>query len=196
MYNIISVSSPRANNFGGGHCCILSWAVAVLIGWPRIKLEVNEIKKKISPGSNKLKFPFENGSWSLNRHYSGNKHYVQLIGNSKIKKKDTMKRNPQPLPLLPITWLTWPGRTPSWALNQDDCKCIMFFFFFKLNIISYRSFCSLHSNLLALHGYLSYLVIFTKKKKVTIKILLYWCDYISRIHFWNCHFWLEDYIHL
>lgn len=96
MYNIISVSSPRANNFGGGHCCILSWAVAVLIGWPRIKLEVNEIKKKISPGSNKLKFPFENGSWSLNRHYSGNKHYVQLIGNSKIKKRIQWKGTPSP----------------------------------------------------------------------------------------------------
>lgn len=47
-----------------------------------------------------------------------------------------MKRNPQPLPLLPITWLTWPGRTPSWALNQDDRKCIMFFFF-KKNLTLY-----------------------------------------------------------
>lgn len=155
-----------------------------------------KLKKKISPGSNKLKFPFENGSWSLNRHYSGNKHYVQLIGNSKIKKRIQWKGTPSPylFSLSPGS----PGqgghlRGPS---TRTIVNALCFFFFFKLNIISYRSFCSLHSNLLALHGYLSYLVIFTKKKKVTIKILLYWCDYISRIHFWNCHFWLEDYIHL
>lgn len=43
-------------------------------------------------------------------------------------------------------------------------------FFFLLNIISYRSFCSLHSNLLALHGYLSYLVAFTKKKRLHLKL--------------------------